>query len=358
VLVKAGSYGNVIVRGSNGRTSACTIKVASGETVTLGTLELGIWQSCSPGASSSSTTNWLTIVGPLKSREFHADCSNQITVDNLDMDAGGQQISQPFQVQAGATNFTLRNSKVHNALNPNSMMVLGGSNFTIDNNDIYDDLNNTGGAIHDECLRAQPVSNMTMSRNHFWSCNVMDVFITDSEQATNWLVENNIFEAPTGSAGNAANAFAFRSGGSPSPSPDGFVLRYNTFGSTGVQANQTDNPPTSRGFTVLGNYFATNAPCGLSNTSYAYNITPTGVNNCGGAGSLSLPLATVIAGFISYRPFSGNSGASPEPPGDYHLLGISPLINKGDPSSYPALDRDGASRYKGTAPDVGAYEAS
>src|SRR6266511_2345977 len=41
VLVKGGSYVNVVVRGSNGRTSACTIKVASGETVTRGTLEVG-----------------------------------------------------------------------------------------------------------------------------------------------------------------------------------------------------------------------------------------------------------------------------------------------------------------------------
>ncbi len=194
------------------------------------------------------------------------------------MNAGGAQITQPFSVQMSATYFTLRNSKVHNVLNANAMMIVDGSNFVFDRNDIYDDLNNTNGAIHDECMYVHPVTNMTMTRNHFWSCNIEDVFITGTETATNWLVENNVFEAPTGSSGNAANAFAFRSGGSPSPSPDGFVLRYNTFGSSGVQVNQTDNPPTSAGFTVVGNYFDTNAPCGLSNTTYAYNITPTGTS--------------------------------------------------------------------------------
>src|SRR5262249_20840578 len=74
VIVRGGSYGDVVIRGSNGRTSPCTFKVASGESVTVGSLELGIWQSCTPGASSTTTTNWITIVGPLKSREFHADC--------------------------------------------------------------------------------------------------------------------------------------------------------------------------------------------------------------------------------------------------------------------------------------------
>jgi chitodextrinase len=360
VLVKAGSYGNVIIRGSNGRTSACTIKVASGETVTLGTLELGIWQSCSPGANSSSTTNWLTIVGPLKSREFHADCSNQITVDNLDMDAGRQQITQPFQAQAGTTNFTLRNSKVHDALNPNAMMVLEGSNFTIDNNDIYNDLNNTNGAIHDECLRTQPVQNMKLTRNHFWSCNVMDVFLTGGSGrnlATNWLIENNIFEAPTGSSGNAANAVFVRDGSDAYVVPDGFIVRYNTFGSSGMYLVAGNTTPTSNGAQIHGNYFATNTPCGVPNTSYSYNITPTGVDNCGGTGAQSFAASTINSGFTSYHPYSGNGGSSAEPAGDYHLNATSPLINRANPANYPTLDRDNGSRYKGTAPDAGAYEA-
>ena len=174
--------------------------------------------------------------------------------------------------------------------------------------------------------------------------------------ATNWLVENNIFEAPLGSSGNAANAFAFRGGGSPSPSPDGFVLRYNTFGSTGVQINTTDNPVTSRGFTVVGNYFATNPPCGQTGAIYAYNISPTGVSNCGGSGAQSFSMSSITAGFLSYQPFTGNQGATAQPAGDYRLTSTSPLINKGNPANYPALDKAGTTRYVGTAPDAGAYE--
>ena len=39
-----------------------------------------------------------------------------------------------------------------------------------------------------------------------WSCFVMDVFIGEGTNSSNVLFENNIFEAPTGSSGNANNA--------------------------------------------------------------------------------------------------------------------------------------------------------
>jgi hypothetical protein len=185
---------------------------------------------------------------------------------------------------------------------------------------------------------------------------VMDVFLTGSEYATDWLVENNVFEPPLGSSGNSTNAFAFRCGSAPSPSPDNFVMRYNTFGSTGVQLCAGDSPPTSRGFTVVGNYFATNPPCGLPNTTYGYNITPTGVNNCGGPGAASYAASTINAGFVRVQPFTGNQGGSRQPAGDYRLLAGSPLADRGHPSAYPALDRLGVTRFVGPAADVGAFE--
>ncbi len=348
VLVKGGSYGDVRLGPNRSGSPSVTFRTVSGESVVLDDFVNGMYQTSGGGANN------VTLIGPVRARSFQADHTSNVTVDNWDVDSGGAQRTQPFHVEF-ATNFTLRNSKVHNILNANAMVVVGGTNFTIDNNDFYDNLNNTGGVIHDECFRAQPVTGMTMTRNHFWSCNVMDVFITGSENATNWLVENNIFEAPTGSSGNAANAFAFRRGDNPSPSPDGFVMRYNTFGSSGVQMGP-ENTPTANGFTVVGNYFAANPPCGHSNTTYAYNVTPIGVSNCGGPGAKSIALSTIIASFLNYRPFSGNGGASPEPPGDYHLLPGSPLINAGDPSSHPTHDRDNNPRPTGS-PDAGAYES-
>ena len=80
-------------------------------------LDLGIWQSCGYGAASTTTTNWFTLVGPIRTSQFHADCSNQVVIDGLDMNGGGAAVTQPFNAQSGATNFTLRNSKIHNAKN-------------------------------------------------------------------------------------------------------------------------------------------------------------------------------------------------------------------------------------------------
>jgi len=106
----------------------------------------------------------------------------------------------------------------------------------------------------------------------------MDAFIGEGTNSSNVLFENNIFEAPTGSSGNANNAIY------TSHAPDNWVVRYNTFGSSGITV-VTD--PTSRGMTVVGNYFDVNTPCNEPHTVYAYNITPTGVDNCGGPGAQS-----------------------------------------------------------------------
>jgi hypothetical protein len=120
-----------------------------------------------------------------------------------------------------------------------------------------------------------------------------------------------------------------------------------------VSGNTT---PTANGAQIYGNYFATNTPCGVPNTTYSYNITPTGVGNCGGTGAMSLAASTINAGFLNYHPFSGNGGANAEPPGDYALNAGSPLLNRGGTSGYPGLDRPGRARYTGSAPDIGAYE--
>ena len=108
---------------------------------------------------------------------------------------------------------------------------------------------------------------------------------------------------------------------------------------------------------MIGNYFGTNPPCGEPGTTYAYNISPTGVSNCGGTGAQSFSLSTITSGFSSYVPYSGNQGGSPQPKGDYRLLSGSPLLNNGSLANYPALDRAGVARYSGSAPDAGAYES-
>lgn len=357
VRVKGGDYGHVKIRGSNGRTHPCTFRTARGEVVTAGEFNLGDWQDCRSGPNSASTTNWFTLIGPIRTTQFHADCSNRVTIDALDMDAGRQRITQPFHVGAGVhdgdtvMNFTLRNSRVHNAYDSGAMMWLGtpGRNIVLDHNEIYDDLNDTDGAVHDECIRASNLSNFRFTRNHMWSCNVMDLFFGEGELASNLVIENNVFEGPTGSEGNSHNAIYFGS-----PAPDNVSIRYNTFGSSGVTVIRD---PTARGMTVVGNYFDVNSPCREPNTMYAFNVTPVGVSNCGGRGARSFSPAALHRGFVKYQPFTGNGGSRAQPSGDYRLRRGSPLINRGNRASYPPRDRNGAKRYRGHAPDIGAFES-
>ena len=180
VLVKGGDYGDVTIRGSNGRTSYCSVATLAREPVTARIVDLGIYQTCQSGPASTSTTNWFKLTGPLKMAEFHADCSDHVYLDKVDVDMtdavrrtctgdSGRTYSctpQPFHVGAGnnpgdiASNFTLRNSKVHDALNAGAMMWLGtpGTNFVLDHNEIYNLINNTNGDIHDECVRLSDMS--------------------------------------------------------------------------------------------------------------------------------------------------------------------------------------------------------
>ena len=64
-----------------------------------------------------------------------------------------------------------------------------------------------------------------------------------------------------------------------------------------------------------------------------------------GTNSITNSLATYLAGF-----------ASTNDPGTYDLLPTSVLIDKGNPSDYPSVDKAGNARYAGVAPDIGAYE--
>jgi hypothetical protein len=372
VRVKGGDYGDVTIRGSNGRTSYCSLATLAREPVTARVVDLGIYQTCQSGPMSTSTTNWFKLTGPLKMARFDADCSDHVYLDKVDVDMSGAPrrtcsgdsgrtyacTSQPFHVGAGnnpgdiASNFTLRNSKVHDALNPGAMMWLGtpGTNFVLDHNEIYNLINNTNGDIHDECVRMSDLSHVRFTRNHLWGCFVMDVFVTDGS-LFDAVFENNVFEAPTGSVGNSANAIFF------ARPPDTVTIRYNTFGSTGVTIPDPSTYPIGGGLTVVGNYFDTNPPCGAPNTTYAYNVTPRGVPNCGGPGARSFNASTLHSGFMRYFPYSRNGGASAQQRGDYRLRRGSPLINRGNRAVYPPRDRGGAKRFRGRAPDVGAYES-
>jgi hypothetical protein len=338
VLVKGGNYGNVTVGPSNTSLAApgVTFRTAGGESVVVNDFENGNIS----GARGGSNVGF---VGPVRARTFRSDQASNVVVDGWTVDCNGCDGEQMFHVEA-ADNVVVRNSDISDNKN-DSLIWIDGSNLTFENNRIHDAALPNGSSAHTECMYAHDVTNLTLKRNHFYHCSVMDVFITGSDVANGGYVENNVFEKPwenTGVISNSALAFHFRNGGSPSPDPSNWDFRYNTFVGP-LSITPSENPVGPGGLRVIGNVFLSGDPCGLSNTTYDYNAFLSG-EGCG-SHTITNSLATYLAGFTN-----------PGDPGDYSLKAGSVLRDKGNPGNYPAQDRAGTARYTGAAPDLGAYE--
>ena len=293
----------------------------------------------SPGSPGGSN---ISFVGPATARTFRSDQASNVVVDGWNIDCNGCNSEQIFHLE-NASNVTVRNSEIQDNAN-DSLMWISGSNLTFENNKIHDAGLTAGSGAHTECLYAWNVTNLTLKRNHFWHCGVMDVFITGSDVANGGLVENNVFEKPwesTGRISNSAFAFHFRNGGNPSPDPSNWDFRYNTFLGP-LSITPDENPVGSGGMRVIGNLFLAGSPCGHANATYSYNAFVSG--GCG-SNNIVNSAAVYLLGFIS----TGD-------PGNFMLLAASVLRDKGNPSNYPSVDRAGNSRPVGAAPDIGAYE--
>jgi len=301
--VKGGSYGDVTLSGSNGRTSACTFQTAAGESVVMDYFNDGRFSGGDTGA------DWITVIGPVRAVEFTADFTNRVTVDGWTVDCNGCINVQMFHVES-ATNFTARNSDISDNYD-NSLIWINGSNITFDHNVIHNAGLRPGSGAHTECIYAWAVTNLTLTRNSFHHCAVMDVFITGSSVASGGYVENNIFEPPCEDAACTPQglAFHFRNGGDPSPNPSNWVFRNNTF--IGPLSISSENLPVGP-VRIVNNDFQSGAPCSLPNTTYSRN------KGCPG--------------------------------------GPTTLVDQGDPTDFPSLDIDGLSRPRGAGPDVGAKE--
>ena len=173
----------------------------------------------------------------------------------------------------------------------------------------------------------------------------MDVFITGGDTANGGFVENNVFEKPwenTGRISNSAFAFHFRNGGNPSPDPNNWDFRYNTF--VGPLSITTDENPVGSGWDARDRQ-RSSSPAPRAGTP----TRPTPTTRSSPAGAARTTSST--ARRSTWRASSASATLATS-----RLLAASVLRDKGNPSSYPAIDRAGNSRPVGAAPDIGAYE--
>lgn len=166
VRVKTGTYSGQTLRGSNSRSSACQWTFEE-DVLVNGRLNFGSWHSggCTVG-NAASHSDWHTLTGPFEVRGFDADCTTRITItgpsrgEGMDLDANGANNgtggcggagTHTMNTSEGATFFTLRNSKIHNAAGGDGHWWSGGSDHLYEYNDIYNLAFND--CDHDEALR-------------------------------------------------------------------------------------------------------------------------------------------------------------------------------------------------------------
>ena len=178
------------------------------------------------------------------------------------------------------------------------------------------------------------VTNLTLKRNHFYRCAIMDVFITGGAVANGGYIENNVFEKPS----PGSLAFHFRNGPTtPPPTP---TTGTSATTRSSARSSLGDNPVGPGGMRLIGNAFLSEVPsCGHADTSWSHNAFTSGP--CG-PGAITRPLSTFLAGFASTE--------------SYALKSTSVLRDKGDAKSYPRSDRSGRARFAGSGPDIGASE--
>ena len=338
IRVKGGNYGDVRIgpnRPSIGPPGV-TFRTADGERAIVDEFENGIRGGPDGGDN-------LTFVGPVTARTFRSDQTSNVSVRSWTVDCGGCSGIQTFHVER-SEHFTVRDSNIGN--NRNAPLVwVSGNDLTFENNLIHDADLTRGSGAHTECMYAWDVTGLTLKRNHFYHCAVMDVFITGSGVANGGFVENNVFEKPWTSYEGSSNglAFHFRNGGPPSPDPSNWDFRYNTFVGP-LSVTTEENPVGAGGMRVVGNVFLSRAPCGHANATYRNNAF---VGSPCGANSITHGLPTYLTGFTA----TGERG-------DYSLRAGSVLRDRGDPRNYPQLDRSGRARFIGPGPDLGAFEGT
>jgi hypothetical protein len=319
--------------------------VAAGETVTMTDFRSG-----QVSDATGSGANWVTIVGPITATQFRVDETNQVVADDWLIDSNGATC-QCVHIE-NSTEVTFKNGEVRegNAAGGVGAMIWIGSEdtaggYVFDNNEIHDATVSDG--THTECMYAWSVTDMTLTRNHFYNCPIMDVFITGHGGdgfADDYLVENNVFEEIAG----GGNAFQFRDPQpgnctdptDPSPGPNNWNVRYNTY--VGNWSQGVCQPSGPDGNTFVGNVWLNEGACGTGNT-LSYSTFNSAFSSCG-TNATSTTLASITAGFTA--------------PGshDYSITSGSILKNTGNTSDYPTLDKAGSTRYSGSAPDRGAYE--
>ena len=297
--------------------------------------------------SGSKSVTFRGVAGN-KIRQVKSQASN-ITFDGLDMDAGGTKTTGAVFEHGGASNVTLKNSRVGNVVDEKGAMLGGSSstaptNLVIDNVEFHD-IMVRGQDVHNECIMAH-APGITIRNSTFRNCHTMDISLGRGDwwgqpPYGNVVLENNVFGHSVNGSGWHYYGLAW------------FVGKFenarvvnNTFENQVRMDSSTSAavPTRACGRTTSA---AAGSACRASPTpatsarSAAPPTWPSAPNNsCGPPACPSLQ--TMPVGWV-------NPGAF-----DFHLRADSIAIDKGSATYAPARDKEG--RARNGAPDAGAFE--
>jgi hypothetical protein len=201
--------------------------------------------------------------------------------------------------------------------------------------------------VHNECFLAPAVPGLTLNRTHWYGCNVMNINIgafgdSVGYSQSNFHWTNNVFESPTDRNENDKTGFPFFQGcNSPSMSTKpGWVVEYNVWETSWYDCSPYGGGDS--GLTVRGNIGRPNMySCLTGSVNYEYNVWQN--RTCGSTDKVSSTLFTSAN-------FTNMDGHDWTPrPGAFQ-------IDKGNPSSYVAVDINQGARPIGAGPDAGPYE--
>jgi hypothetical protein len=283
--------------------------------------------------------------------------------DELDIFASNIEFAdmsmQVWYVKPGARNVTLRrlNTGLLFITSATDIRVLGGdvgpwqntssqikacsgcpnapSGILIDGVTFHD-YTRTDAKAHDECLEVFPATGLTLRRNRFRNCAIMDLLISGYAgiQPRDILIENNYFDRPGAQASALSSGF------------------YSVY--IDSRAGSSLQNILIRNNSALATMYVATAGVSVNNVSFIANIGPRSPRHC------------YEGVTFAYNVWDGARCGTTDrlaPPGfvnpatlDLRLLPHAAAINHGDPTSYPRVDIFGTRRPQGGLPDAGAYE--
>jgi chitodextrinase len=268
-------------------------------------------------------------------------CGDNQTFDNVVID--GRNVANGMHGIRGIGNrFTLKNSEIRNIVNAKGFE--GGSDDMVIENNYWHAITVNNSDVHNECMYVDGGNRAVFRGNRFIGCPTMALFFTDWNGGPAYggvVVENNVFghTLDASQGWHVSCSFKIGSGANYQITLNNWLVRYNTF----ENAPCVDELPGSgsQWYGNLGGIACVKA------FSYRYNVGQT----CGGTGDLTVAPAVNDGAHPNQAPFYVNA-----PAGDFHLKPGAAAIDKGDPGSYPATDKDGKARPVGSRADAGAYE--